>query len=155
MRPRRGRPGRRPSSLRCLPRCTSSTRAAGYAARCELTADQITAAANRTKPVDSQPAAVCKALPHDRVALPLRGAASGHSANADRANLRAASLPNLVRDDPGLAALLSEGGCYGHDRDHGGCEQVEVSLSFEHGVILHALHHGMNVTICHVTYCNG
>src|SRR5262245_47894585 len=75
------------SSLRCLPRCPSATRAAGYAARCQLTADQITAAANRTKPVDSQPAAVCKALPHDRVALPLRGAASGHSANADRANL--------------------------------------------------------------------
>jgi hypothetical protein len=83
----------------------------------------------RTKPVDSQPAAVCKALPHDRVALLLRGAASGHSPNADRANLRAASFPNLVRDDFGLPGLLSEGGCHAHDRNHGGCEQV--SFSFE------------------------
>jgi hypothetical protein len=74
-----------------------------------LIADQITAAANRTKPVDSQPAAVCETLPHDRVALLLCGAASAHSANADRANLRAASLPNLVRDNSDLAGLLSEG----------------------------------------------
>jgi hypothetical protein len=107
----------------------------GTSRAASLIADQITAAANRTNPVGSQPAAVGEALPHDRVALLLRGAASAHSANADRANLRAASLSNLVRDDSGLAGLLSEGGRHGQDRNHGGCEQVKVSFSLEHGVI--------------------
>jgi hypothetical protein len=106
-RPTTGRPGRRPSSLRFSAKCTLPVARRGVT---RLIVDQITAAANRAKPVDSELGAVCEALPHDRVALLLRGTAATHSPNADRANLRAASLPNLVRDDPGLVGLLSKAG---------------------------------------------
>src|SRR5262249_47887309 len=114
-----------------------------------LIADQIHCGRQPNEAGDSQPAAVCKALPQDRVALLLRGAASAHSAKAERANLCATSLPNFVRDDPGLAGL-GEGGCHGHD-NCGGCEHAEVDFAFEHGVTLHALHHGRTVTNCNVT----